>query len=117
MDDAVSTASEMASALVDWVKDKVSSMFSSVVDPIVEGLENWAETIQTKMDNFFTELSDWEDGDGDVDATMNAGTGLMLSFMGQQDKAEQVKDKTINLIFLVITAQTRLQHEDFPSFL
>jgi len=44
------------------------------------------------MDNFFTELSDWEDGDGDEDATMEAGTGLMMSFMGQQDKAKQVTD-------------------------
>ncbi|MEF8832106.1 MAG: hypothetical protein V5A66_01135 [Candidatus Thermoplasmatota archaeon] len=33
-----------------------------------------------------------DDGDGDEDATINAGAGLMMSFMGQQDKAEQGDD-------------------------
>ncbi|MEF8835747.1 MAG: hypothetical protein V5A76_06290 [Candidatus Thermoplasmatota archaeon] len=84
----MSEVGELMSALADWIKGKVSSLFNSVVDSIVDGLENWAETNQTKMDNFFTKLSDWEDGDGDVDATMEAGTGLMMSFMNQQDKVE-----------------------------
>ncbi len=44
------------------------------------------------MNNFFSKLSDWDDGDGDVDATMNAGTELMMSFVGMQDKAKQVTD-------------------------
>ncbi|MFO7793042.1 MAG: hypothetical protein R6W73_08730 [Candidatus Saliniplasma sp.] len=56
-------------------------MFSSVVNNIVGGLQEWAEGIQTQMTNFFEELAKWDtlDGDGSVDATMNVGTGLMLS--------------------------------------
>ncbi len=55
------------------------------------------------MQNFFNELSKWAtvDGDESVDATMNAGTELMMSFVGQQDKAEQVTDvlsKVMNYI-------------------
>ncbi|MFW6176149.1 MAG: hypothetical protein ACOC40_00470 [Thermoplasmatota archaeon] len=41
-----------------------------------------------------------------VNGTTEAGTELMLSFMKQQNKAKQVKNKTINLlIFLVIIVQ------------
>ncbi len=89
---AADAAAELASQFVQKMKNQVSNMFSSVVNPIVDGLESWANTIQSKMDNFFTELSNWDDGDGDVDATMNAGTELMMSFVGQQDKAKQVTD-------------------------
>ncbi|MFP4052048.1 MAG: hypothetical protein ACLFVB_09960 [Thermoplasmata archaeon] len=47
------------------------------------------------MSNFFAELAKWDNGvedDEDKDLTMQAGTAFMLSFMGQQDKAEQVTD-------------------------
>ncbi len=42
------------------------------------------------MNNFFSKLSDWDDGD--VNPTMQAGTELIMSFMKQEDKAEQVTD-------------------------
>lgn len=85
-------AAFMARAFVEWAKDKAFSMFSIVVDSIVKGLQGWVETIQSKMNNFFTRLSDWNDGDGNLDATMQAGTGFMLLFMKQEDKAEQVTE-------------------------
>jgi len=94
LDKITDRAADLATEFVDWAKGGISSMFSKVVDPIVDGLKDWADKkgIKTKMNNFFTKLSDWDDGNGDVDATMEAGTGLMMSFMGQQDKAKQVTD-------------------------
>ncbi|MFW6176147.1 MAG: hypothetical protein ACOC40_00460 [Thermoplasmatota archaeon] len=56
------------------------------------------------MSNFFAELAKWNNGvedDEDKDLTMQAGTAFMMSFMGQQDKAEQVTDvlsKVMNYI-------------------
>ncbi len=90
VDKGMERAVELADHMISVVKDKVSSMFSNVVDPIVDGLKDWAKGIKTEMNNFFTKLSDWDDGDGHVKPTMQAGTGLMLSFMGQQDKAEEI---------------------------
>lgn len=89
---AAEAAKKLANAMVEYVKNEVGGMFSAVVDPIVEGLKEWAEGIQDAMENFFEELAKWNtvDGDESVDATMQAGTALMMSFIGKQDKAESV---------------------------
>ncbi len=85
---------EMVNALVGWVENAISTMFSAVINPIIEGLQNWANGIEYHMTQFFSELAKWDtlDGDESVSATMNAGSAFMLSFMGQQDKAEQITD-------------------------
>ncbi|MFW6176302.1 MAG: hypothetical protein ACOC40_01245 [Thermoplasmatota archaeon] len=90
--EAADKAVQMANTFVTWAKNKVSNMFSSVVNPIVAGLQDWANRIQTQMENFFAELAKWDevgDGDESEDLTMEAGTAFMLSFMGQHDKAEE----------------------------
>lgn len=98
VDSAVAAASEMASSFVDWAKDKVSSMFSNVVDPIVDGLEDWAKGIKTQMQNFFNELSKWAtvDGDDSVKAKKQAGVSFMLSFVGQSQSWRK-ESKTIDM--------------------
>ena len=80
--DLVQTLGQM---IVEWgmrVIEAIGEPFSAVVDPIVEGLKGWAEGIQEAMENFFDELAKWDDSDGNVDATINAVTELMLSFLG-----------------------------------
>ena len=74
VDNAVTMASNMANALVDWVKDQISTMFSAVINPIIGGLQSWANNIEYHMTQFFSELAKWDalDGDESVSATMNA---------------------------------------------
>ncbi|MFO7992353.1 MAG: hypothetical protein R6U61_08715 [Thermoplasmata archaeon] len=103
LQDAWEDAKGLASAFLDWLKDQVGWMFSKVFNPIIEGLKNWAEGIKDAMIEFFDELVKWNEVDGDesVDATMTAGTALMLSLIGQQDKAEEIMDvmqKVMNFI-------------------
>ncbi len=88
--DGAEKAVELASSFIDWAKDKIAQIFHSTVSSAVSGLQNWADTIQEKMSNFFAALAEWEDGDGHVKPTMLAGTELMLSFIGQQDRAEEI---------------------------
>ncbi len=94
LSDIAYAVSQLADALVDWVKAQISTIFNAVVDPIISGLTSWAEGIEYHMTQFFSELAKWDalDGDESVSATMNAGSAFMLSFMGQQDKAEQITD-------------------------
>ena len=92
--DAVSEVGEMVSALAEWIEDKVSGLFSSVWDTVISGLESWAEGIQEAMEDFFQELAEWDEMDGSesMEDTMEAGSALMLSFIGQQDRASSVMD-------------------------
>jgi len=82
------------SALADWIVSHVSSLFSSVWDTVISGLESWTEGIQEAMGDFFEELAEWDEMDGSesMEDTMEAGTALMLSFIGQQDRASSVMD-------------------------
>jgi len=94
LSDVAAAVSQLAEALADWVKAQISTLFSAVVNPIISGLQSWANNIEYHMTQFFSELAKWDtlDGDESVSATMNAGSAFMLSFMGQQDKAEQITD-------------------------
>ncbi|MFW6141178.1 MAG: PKD domain-containing protein [Candidatus Saliniplasma sp.] len=89
---AVSEVGEMMSALADWIVSHISSLFSSVWETVTSGLESWAEGIQEAMENFFEELAEWNEinGSESMDDTMEAGTELMLSFIGQQDRASDL---------------------------
>ena len=92
--DAVNEVGELMSALADWIVSHVSSLFSSVWNTVISGLESWAEGIQEAMEDFFEELAEWDEMDGSesMEDTMEAGSALMLSFIGQQDRASSVMD-------------------------
>jgi len=92
--DAVSEVGELMSVLADWIVSHVSSLFSSVWERVTSGLESWAEGIQEAMEDFFEELAEWDEMDGSesVEDTMEAGSALMLSFIGLQDKASPLMD-------------------------
>ncbi len=75
-------------------------MFSRVWDGVISGLESWAEGIQEAMEGFFEELAEWDEMDGSesMEDTMEAGTGLMLSFIGQQDRGKQITDVIMRIM-------------------
>ena len=64
----------MANALTEWVKAQISTLFNTIVNPIISGLQSWANNIEYHMTQFFSELAKWDtlDGDESVSATMNA---------------------------------------------
>ncbi|MFP4052046.1 MAG: hypothetical protein ACLFVB_09950 [Thermoplasmata archaeon] len=93
LSEAADKAVQMANRFVEWVKNEVSSMFSSVVDPIVDGLQNWAEGVAFSFIGLLDELNKWEtvDGDESIEATKSQGMKFLLSLVGLQDKAEKIQ--------------------------
>ncbi|MFW6176145.1 MAG: hypothetical protein ACOC40_00450 [Thermoplasmatota archaeon] len=93
LSEAAGKAVQMANRFVEWVKNKVSLMFSSVVDPIVDGLQNWAVGVAFSFIGLLDELNKWEtvDGDESVEATKSQGMKFLLSLVGLQDKAEKIQ--------------------------
>jgi len=75
--DAVSEVGEMVSALVEWVKDYVKNSIMSLIEPILNHIEEWRTNVQNELLDAYNEF---KNGDNVSTQSIKA---LRNAFMGE----------------------------------